>query len=62
MIEKAPSMSDPKVYGVGVVMDGVTSLVDAREEALKWLENSVCVGVFNCPFLRNIRGGERLKK
>lgn len=55
-------MSDPKVYGVGVVMDGVTSLVDAREEALKWLENSVCVGVFNCPFLRNIRGGERLKK
>jgi thioredoxin-like negative regulator of GroEL len=51
------------------IMTDLYSLIDAKHEALDWLENSIRVGVINYPFLsevapwlQNIRGEERFKK
>jgi hypothetical protein len=44
------------------------ALVDAKREALDWLENAVRQGLINCPalewnpYLANIRGEERFRK
>jgi serine/threonine protein kinase len=51
------------------VITDLYSLIDARQEALDWLDNSIRVGVINYPFLseydpflQNLRGEERFKK
>jgi serine/threonine protein kinase len=51
------------------IITDLYSLIDAKHEALDWLENSIRVGVINYPFLSeydpflaNIRSEERFKK
>ena len=48
---------------------GIFALIDAKKEALDWLENAVDSGFINYPllskkdpFLKNIRGEKRFKK